>query len=154
MKFFKYLLALLRWIATKIDELIFGRSYKNYVGAGTVLDMPFYSAAISGLIATIMHISGHSFKHLAPTALAMEACICCICIAMHYKHYFNMPTVPLKIGYFIYLTALCSIAGFFFTVMFIYIFVIIAIILFVVFLIFVFACSGTREIRKKYWWEA
>ena len=51
-----------------------------------------------------MNIAKGYGSSIGDTVLCLEGAACCISLALHYKHYFRMPTVKLKIFYFLYLT--------------------------------------------------
>lgn len=146
MKVFGFVLLALRWIVNKVDFLIFGRSYPNYVSANSILNIPFYTAIATGLLFVILSFAGHHSLPLGYTVMSFQACACCIAVATHYKYFFNMPTITLKISYFIFLTVLSLVSGYIFALMFVYLFAIMMIILVVLFFLW---CMCSRYYVRR-----
>ena len=138
-------LSLIRFVVSWGDRLLFGRICPNHTGAGTVLTLPFWGAAVCMVFLCYMQIAKGAGSTFGDTVFCLELSIAFVSIAMHYKHYFRMPTVKLKILYFLYLTVLTVVMSY----LFIWLFVWVLIILFVLLLFGLFASVGSIPVPQS-----
>ena len=114
-------LSLIRFVVSWGDRLLFGRFCPNHTGAGTVLTLPFWGAAVCMVFLCYMQIAKGAGSTFGDTVFCLELSIAFVSIAMHYKHYFRMPTVKLKILYFLYLTVLTVVMSYLFIWLFVWV---------------------------------
>lgn len=113
---------LLRKFGDWMDMLIFGRSYPNYIPAGGIIAPPFYGGILTGLMLVLLSLFTGNNVMAVYSAIALQGCCCFMTLLLYRKHFYNMPTVSLKITYFLYLAAICFICGYLFMLAFAYFF--------------------------------